>query len=131
MSNAILVLMVATALVVGNDVTAEELPMIFVGGQDCSVMIDNLSGGDPRLREFNAVQYKQWVQGFMVAMNYRRGENSWVNLSDREGQWLWAKNWCKENPLEPVLGAVLLLYNHLAVQQGVALYPRSPLGPAK
>ena len=82
-------------------------------------MIANVSDSDAQAEEFMRFVYMAWAQGFMSSINWSsRVESTYVNLEDGDGQWLWLKNWCNENPLKPVFLGVHNLYQHLAAAQG-------------
>lgn len=70
------------------------------------------------------ISYFIWAQGHLSAMNLFLTTVEETNLSDHDGQQIWLKNYCEENPLEKYVQAVWSLWIELRITQGLEPDPR-------
>jgi hypothetical protein len=85
------------------------------GAVQCGKMLVDLEKGGTQ-----PDSYISWMQGYLTAKNIAREiiyKLPPVDLAGHEGQLIWLKNYCEDNPLEQVGVGVQMLWNELVSMQ--------------
>ena len=102
-----------------STVTAQDVTG--AGASSCGTMLTALDNPDATLGDISRIGYRQWLQGYLSGLNAPLADSSNVpvDLDDPEGEWLWLKQYCEDNPLDSVWVGADALWKELRSRQGI------------
>jgi hypothetical protein len=85
---------------------AEPFAVLNIGTTSCGSVVDALNGGN------HEQQYIGYINGFITGINFIEGGRLGLGVEE-EAKILFIKNYCNENPLDPLIAALSELENEL------------------